>query len=72
MFESDCPMQKAFIKQLNLICHLRESMYWRHEYELQNDFEIEYINFVNRWCPTFKKYKGCFYVDVKQLEESNE
>jgi hypothetical protein len=69
MFDSDCPMQKAFIKHLNLICNMKESVYWRKEYQLKNEYEIEYISFVNRWCPTFKDRRGCFYKDVKEAND---
>jgi len=58
MITSDCPQQQAFIFQLNNLFDLYHKAEILEAPYYDEIFDMNRVDFVNRWCPTFKQYKG--------------
>lgn len=63
MITLDCPKQKAFIFQLNRLFDLFEKSQILNIPYYNEIFDMNRIDFVNKWCPNVKEYKGAHIVE---------
>ncbi len=65
MITSDCPMQKQFIKSVNILLELQTECDSNLSVDSFDKFQENYIDFINIWCPTFT-YKGAHIVEENE------
>lgn len=72
MIDSDCPRQKAFLKQLKYLFKVRDDVNWRNDDSMKEHYQNTYIYFVNLWCPAFIEYQGCQMKKSKENDGLND